>query len=492
MANETLVGIDLGTSSCKAVALDLHGSVLAEGRARLAAALPTSGQAEQSADAWRQAFTGAVHQLWDSGVRSEAVVGVGVCAHWPSLALLDVAGDPLRPALLWKDNRGSDWPDLSLQAIAERVGLPPAYVSSLPVAKLRWLQNHEPELFQGGQLRWCLGAKDSLVFWLTGQATTDQAEAWWSGLAGRSGTGWDAELLQRLALPDTALPMILPVTALAGVVSWTAASLTGLHAGTPVAVGTPDGVCGAIGAGLAQPGLGVVVHGSSLIVATPAPAGLSFGGNDAIIRFPPLVEPHDLLYTSTPSGSADLFIEGMIGHDRLCQLRAEAFRSASAPDDPLFIPHVEGITSPWLNLGMRGAWFNISLGQDWPALYRAVQEGIVFSARQIVGTLANLGAPLARVRLGGGGSKSNHLCRLYADALSCPVARLTSSELGCLGAAALASVAAGVYPDLPAAMADFVRETDVFEPAADRAVVERRYQRFAAACSWLATQFDDW
>jgi len=482
-----LVGIDLGTSGCKAVAFDLHGSVLAEGRAPLTTALPAAGHAEQSADAWRQAFAVAVRHLWDSGVHGDTVVGVGVCGHWPSLALLDSAGYPLRPALLWKDSRGIDWPDLSLQAMAERVGLPPAYVPSLPAAKLRWLQNHEPELFRTGKLRWCLGAKDCLVYWLTGQATTDRVEAWWSGLAGRRGAGWDLELLRRLALPGAALPKILPMTALAGVVSRTAASFTGLRAGAPVAVGAPDGVCGAIGAGLAQPGLGVVVHGASLIVATPAPAGLSFGGNDAIMRFPPLVEPHDLLYTSTPSGSADLFLEGLLGGDRLRQLRLEAFCCPPAPDDPLFIPHVEGVTSPWLNLGLRGAWFNLSLGQDWPALYRSVQEGIVFSARQIVEALANLGAPLARVRLGGGGSRSSDLCRLYADALGRPVARLTSSELGCRGAAALAGIAAGVYPDLPAAMAALVHETDVIEPAADRAVMEQRYQRFAAACSWLAT-----
>lgn len=481
-----LVGIDLGTSGCKAAAFDLHGRVLAEGRAPVATTRPAAGHAEQSADAWRQAFAAAVCQLWDGGLHGDTVVGVGVCGHWPSLALLNADGCSLRPALLWKDNRGCDWPDLSFQAMSERAGLPPAYVPSLPVAKLRWIQIHEPALLGAGQLRWCLGAKDSLVFWLTAQATTDPVEAWWSGLAGRRGAGWDTELLEHLALPGTVLPRILPATEAAGVIGRAAASLTGLRAGAPVAVGAPDGVCCAIGAGLTEPGLGVVAHGSSLIVATPEPAGLSFNGNDAILRFPAPVEPHDLLYTSTPSGSADFFIEGLLGRDRLCRLRDEVCCSTPAPDDPLFVPHVEGITSPWLDLGLRGAWLDLGLGQDCQALYRAVQEGIVFSARQIVEALAHLGAPMTRVRLGGGGSRSSDLCRLYADALGRPVARLTSPELGCLGAAAVAAVAAGVYPDLPAAMANLVHEIDVIEPAGNRAVMERRYRRFVAACSWLA------
>jgi xylulokinase len=487
MTQSALLGIDLGTSGCKIAAFSQRGRLLAVTRLPLSTNSPQPGHAEQAVESWWKAVCdGLRYLLARDELIGRTLLGVGICGHWPSLALYDVRGAPLRPAILWKDTRGILPPGITAGELSSRVGLPISYLPTLPVAKLAWLMQHEAELFGSGQLGWCFGAKSALVFLMTGRAVTDPVEAWWTGLAGTRGDGWEVDLAERLGISANSLPEIEFSWAPAGRVSILAAGMTGVQAGVPVAVGVADGVCCTVGANLQRPGDGALIHGSSMIVATPAPESLSWSGDEAIMRFPSSsVDSCDLLYTSTPSGSADAFVRRLLGGRKLARVRRQALVSPPLRETPLFVPHLEGITSPWLDLDMRGAWLNLGVGHTWTDLYRGVAEGVAFSVRQILDAFSDLGVPLVTVRLGGGGARNRALCQFYADVLGRPVARLTMPELGCLGAAMLAAVAAGVYPDLASAAAAMAGEAELVEPVGGQAVLEERYISYCRACTWL-------
>lgn len=486
MSPAALIGIDLGTSNCKAAAFDEQGRLLAIARQPIETHAPGPDLAEQDVAAWRQAVAGCLHQLRAQATFNHyAIAGLGITGHFPSLALLGPEGEPLRPAIIWKDSRGILPAHLPGPEVAKRTRLPVSYLNTLPLAKLFWLKHHEPACLDSARLGWCLGAKDTIVFYLTGRAVTDPIEAWWTGLAGQAGQSWDEKFLEQAGVPADCLPEILPMTALAGGILPTAADQTGLAAGTPVVVGTGDGVCGMLGAGVLQPGQGAIMSGSSLIVAAPVSERVIFAGNESIVRLPSALDAYDVLYTSTLCGSAFTFVFNLLGEHRWRDIQAQALRAAPRPDDPLFIPHLEGITSPIVNPNLRGAWLGLASGQDWPELYRGVEESIAFCARQILDAFREQGVTLPAVRLAGGGAQERSAGQLYADALGQPVARLVTSEVGCLGAAALAAVAARIYPDITAAIAGMVVGAEVIEPGTNQAVSEKRYQRFCEASAWL-------
>jgi len=482
-----LVGIDLGTSSCKLAAFDLQGRLLRLVRRALITQTPEPGASEQAPEDWWAAVTHGLRQLLnDPLLTGRPVIGVGICGNWPSLVLIDRRGQPLCPAILWKDLRGQLPANITAEALAERVGLPASLMHTLPVGRLAWLRSHRPTLLRPDRLAWLLGAKDTLVFWLTGQAVTDPIEAWWSGLAGHYGSAWDEELLSQLGIERSCLPQISRWGSLAGRVSAAAAQATGLPIGTPVAVGSGDGVCGALGAGLARPGQAMVISGWSVIVATPAADSLAFWGDEAIVRFPFLGPNQCLLYTSTPSGSGFAWFSRLLGERKAGQVRRQAVSLPAASGRPCFIPHLEGVTSPWVDLSLRGAWLDLEPVHGWPELYRAVIEGTVFSVRHILDALQRRGATLESLRLAGGGMRERAMYQLYADGLQRPVARLAVNEAGCLGAAICAALAAGVYPDLPEALRRMVSVKGTIVPGKDSQLYAPRYERFCEACQRLS------
>lgn len=487
-AGPLLVGIDLGTSSCKVAAFDERGRLLHRVRRALVTHTPEPGASEQAPADWWAALTDGLRQLLSHPrVAARPVAGVGVCGNWPTLVILDRQGQALRPAILWKDGRGQLPAGMPAEVLAERVGLPASLMHTLPIGRLAWLQAHEPGLLQPGRLGWLLGAKDTLAFWLTGQAVTDPIEAWWSGLAGRNGTAWDEELLHPLGVEPGWLPVIGRLGELAGKVSSAAARATGLPAGTPVAVGSGDGVCAALGAGLAQPGQAMVISGWSVIVAAPVSGDLAFGGDEAIVRFPSPYLDCDLLYTSTPSGSGFAWLHRLLGDRKANRTRREALYLTAHGEWPLFIPHLEGVTSPWVDLGLRGAWLGLELGHGWPELYRAVIEGTIFSARHILDELARQGVAVESLRLAGGGLRERAMYQLYADGLQRPLARLAVSEVGCLGAAMCAAVATGLYPNVADALSRMVTVEETLKPGNEDEQCAARYERFRRACQRLSS-----
>lgn len=488
MFKSSLVGIDLGTSSCKVTAYDTRGGVLTYDRLRLETSVPESGFSEQDAEEWWSKLCGALrgmtNQLQEGGWK---VAGVGVCGHWPSLVLCDAEGNPLRPAIMWNDTRGGLPSYDHEESLSQISGLPHSYCRDLPVAKLYWLQQHEPETLAFPGLRWCLGAKDYLTLRLTGQATTDTIEARWIGLRDAEKSARGNSLLTELGLSEQCLPPVLSPGSCAGVVSHNASQASGIPSGTPVAVGTGDGVCGVIGAGVIRPGGVVILAGSSIVAACLVERDGAFRGDDSIMRFHSGGVLPDMLYTSTPSGAAVGFMKELLGCRDWKTILERSLINPDNLDDPMFIPHLAGMTSPWHSMKLKGAWIGLRYGQGWKDLCRSVMEGIAFSARHMLERILMIQEAIAVIRMGGGGADDPYVCQFYADVMGRPITWLSTRELSCLGAAMLASVAATEHCDLPVAQQEMVRETVNFFPRLEGTVREQRYLKYKQACEWLDT-----
>jgi xylulokinase len=486
MKEAVLIGVDLGTSSCKAVAFDLRGRPLFQACAPLETFSQGPGFAEQSGEAWWEAVCACMREITvQLDARCQSVIAVGLCGQWPGLVLLDASARPRRPAIIWNDRRGALAPELSAGRVSELTGLPPGAAASLPLLKLLWLGRHEPEHFSPGSIWRLLGAKDLLAFRLTGRSTTDPIEARWTGLAGRDGLAWDDGLLELCRLPRESMSEILPLGGLAGRVTAAAAETTGLPAGTPVGVGSGDGVCLALGAGLHLPGQYVVNGGYSVIVAGVAPRAAGLSDSDSLTYLSGPGLPAPLLYASTPSGAAADLVHGLIGQDRLDAVRAAALALPPRHDVPIFVPHWQGMEAPAARPSMRGGWLGLAEHHGWPEHYRAVIEGIAFSARHILNEMVRPGGPALEVRLAGAAARDARLWQIYADALEARVIPLACAEAGCLGAALLARVALRAHGGLRTAMRAMVHGVTAVEPGQDIEPVRRRLAAYEEACDWL-------
>lgn len=476
-ADAVLIGIDVGTSSCKIAAFDDAGRQLALVRSPLPTTLGPNGAAEQSAEDWWRAATSGLRQLHRQHLfQSGGPIAIGVCGHWPSTVLLDPDGLALRPAIVWMDTRCRLPAGLTVSLLADRVGLPSSYLPNLPVTKLAWLQQHEPDLFASGRLRWCLGTTDTVGLRLTGRAATDPLEAWWTGLAYAGGGAWDPALLAAIGLSPSALPEIRPMATNLGTVTRQAQSETGLPAHSLVAVGTGDGYCGLIGAGAEEEA--VVIAGSSTIVAAHVPSDRPLPAQLPILRFPPFRLGRDVWYASLTPHPADALVAAVAGKEISAAARQTALGLRLTPTAPQFVPAPASAGGLALE-PPRGD----TLQPDEASLYRAALESVTFSVRYWLTAMTAPGQPAGPVRLAGGGAASPGLAQLYANDLGRPVVRRAGAEIGCQGAAALAAVAAGLYPDVAQAasrLAPPVTEVRFPEPA-QHAHIEARYQRFLEA-----------
>ncbi len=468
-----LLGIDLGTSACKAALYAADGALLAAGSAPLAVARPQPGWAEQEPEAmWRAACLAIDTVLRMAAVQPSEVQAVCACGHSPTLILLDAAGQPVRPAIIWQDTRAAaEAQELASAAgarWAELLGTHFPVSPTLAPARLLWLLRHEPDALRRARI--ALEPKDYLHYRLTGRRTSDRWSA--KGLV-HMATGAPIRFWQELfGLPQTLAPPIAEPHEPIGVVTAEAARQTGLAAGTPVACGWTDGLAGMLGTGAFRgEGSGYLISGTSE-VAGAVIAG-DPRGDPRLLEVP---APHGRLAIFGPtqcSGAALTWYTGcFLGGDTAHALELAA-ASPPGAGGLVFLPYLEGERAPIWDVLARGLFFGISLAHGPGDFVRAILEGVAAAVRHVFDTVEETaGVRLEHVRLAGGGTRATLWNEIKADMLGRPLL-LFSGEPGTLGAALLAGVAAGVWPDLLAASA-IVQPTGRIEP---RPAIQARYEQ---------------
>lgn len=489
MAGALFLGLDVGTSGVKALLVDEVGEVTASATTPLSLSTPRPGWAEQDPQAWWSASVDSIRQVL-SGAGGRRVAAVGISGQMHSSVFLDREGEVIRPALLWCDGRTT----AECRQITERVGgeqrlrdwaSNPA-LEGFTLPKVIWLRDHEPAAF--ARLATVLLPKDYVRYRLTGALATEPSDASATLMYDTAGMRWSREIMRALELPDAILPEVGGSAEVLGRLSAEASALTGLPEGTPVVGGGADNACGAAGVGAVLPGEAVASWGTSGTVLAPL----------AQPRVDPELRAHTfchvvpdtwyLMGVVLSAGGAFSWYRDQLAReladaadaDRL--LNEEAAAVPPGADGVVFLPYLQGERTPHRDASARGAFLGLSLAHSRAHLTRAVLEGVCFALRDSVSILQALDVPIRHLLLTGGGARSPFVRQLQADVYGLPVGRVNREEGPAYGAALLAAVGAGAFPDLRSAAAATLTRTALEPPDPE---AHRRYgplyERFRAS-----------
>jgi xylulokinase len=480
--NACALGLDLGTSSAKAVVLDAAGQVLAQASAGYAVTSAQAGYAESDPADWWRAVTACAREATRAAGAQPAAIGLSGQMH--GLVLTSADGAALRPALLWPDTRAT----AALRAYA-RLG--PAVLARLanPLAPgmagplLLWLAEHEPRGYAAA--RWALQPKDWLRARLTGEFQSEPSDASATLLYDLPGDRWDTGAVSGLGLDASLLAPLLPSSGeLAGCLTAGAAAELGLPAGLPVAAGAADTAAAVLGSGVVSSDDIQLTVGTGAQVIRPVTAPVNQAGAGV-----------HLYRSATPAGwyhmgatlSAGLSLNWVrqAMNATWDELYASAGQAGQA-HDPLFVPHLSGERTPYSDPALRGSWTALSLAADRTSLLRSALEGTAFAIRDALDALLAGHRP-PQLRLAGGGTLAPGWRQLLADVLGLPLYAVDVPAASGRGAALLGARAAGLlsFADIQGPLAPAARLVAEPDPAA-AAFHTERHARFRRTVDALA------
>ena len=466
-----LLGIDIGTSSVKAALFDPDTQAIAGvAAAEYPIHKPAVDRAEQDAADWWAASVSAVRGAITAAGRND-VVGIGLSGQMHGGVLLDAAGEPVHPAIIWADQRSSaesDWlvETFGAEAYTALAGTLPAVGFMGPT--LVWLQRHQPEVLE--RARVVLMPKDYVRFRLTGERATDITDAAATGLLDVVCGQWADALLARTGLPGDILPPILGSTMVAGRLQADVAELLGLPVGIPVAAGCADQPAQAIGNGLITPGKASVTTGSGGQVFTPVYLRDGRLATDPRLHvFNHAVPATWYVLGAILAGGLNLrWLRGLTGldgaPDAYARFSAEAAELPPGADGLLYLPYLYGERTPHMDPFARGAMVGLSFHHGRGHLARAMMEGVTFALRQSLELSLALGGEVEVVIAAGGGASSSVWRQIQADIFGVPLRQSLLPEQASLGAALLGGVGAGLWTDIPSASSAVVRYGPTTEP----------------------------
>jgi xylulokinase len=441
MASEpTLVGVDVGTTAVKAVAISARGDVLARAEMPYALSTPQPGWAEQDPEDWWHATQRALASL-------PAPAAMGLSGQMHGLVALDTEDRVLRPAILWNDQRTQRECD----EIEERVGLAELIaltgnraLTGFTAPKLLWLRNNEPDVY--ARIAHVLLPKDYVRLRLTGDRAIDAADASGTLLFDVESRVWSERVLDALDLSREWLPEAFE------------------SPDVPGAPGAGDQAAGALGVGIVEPGVLSVVLGTSGVVFAVLPAFAA----DAEARVHAFCHAapgtwHAMGVMLSAAGSLNWLRDAVVG-ESFDELVREAERWPAGSEGLLFQPYLAGERTPHADPHARGAFVGLTLRHDRGALVRAVLEGVAFGLRDSLELLRELGVDATVGRISGGGARSRLWTRIVATVLGIPLERTAVEEGAAYGAALLAGVRAGVFADVHEAVAQAVHVRETVEP----------------------------
>ena len=419
---DLILGVDVGSTMAKAVVFDRSGRVKSSAARRLPMNSPQPGWCERDVRRTWQAAAQAIHAA--VGIAGDRIKSVGITGCGNGAVFLDKQSRPLRAGILSSDTRAAEF--VSTGQIT-RYQQPYAGQTS---ALLQWLRAVEPR--EAEQLGKVLFWKDYVRLMLTGEVAIEITDAGAAGLL-------DVKRRRMLDHDDT-FPALIESGSIAGTVTSAAARVTGLRVGTPVVAGCLDCEAAAIGSGVGNKGELSLVAGTWSINQTFSPT-LPRKGNPFLCN-PSVVPGRWLVMEGSPTSAShfDWFVRQVGGHEDFT--KAAALAAKSPRGGPVFIPRL---------FAGGAAFLGLRAGHDLSAMTRAVMEGVVFGHRSHVDQLRRAGLEFHVARLSGGAARSRFWVQLFADALGIPVEVIRATEPGALGAALLAGVAAGLWPDLATA-----------------------------------------
>jgi xylulokinase len=468
-----VLGIDVSTTATKAVLVDEAGAVRRIGTAEYGFSVPRPQWSEQSPDLWWDASVAAVRTvLASTGAAADDIAAVGLSGQMHGAVLLDRAGEVLRPAILWNDQRTA----LECDVIRESIGRNRLIaitgndaLTGFTAPKLVWVRDREPDVWR--RIAHLLLPKDYVRYRLTGEYAVDKADGAGTLLFDLAARDWSAEIASALRIDPAWLPRTFEGPQVTGALTVDAARATGLKGGTPVVAGGGDQAANAVGVGAVAPGAVALSLGTSGVVFAPTDKPL-FEPQGRVHAFCHAVPErwHMMSVMLSAAGSLRWFRDALAPGVGFEDLVAPAAEVPAGSDGVWFLPYLSGERSPHPDPLARGAFVGLTVAHDRRHLTRAVLEGVAYGLRDGLDqmTAAGMAAP-DQIRVSGGGTASPLWRQILADVLGAEIATVNTSEGAAYGAALLASVGAGWHPTVDAACAAFVSATPVAAPGPDAA-----------------------
>lgn len=450
-----LLGLDVSTTATKALLIDTQGTAVASAATEYPFETPKPLWSEQDPPVWWYAAVQSMRRVFAQAEIDPAdVAAVGLTGQMHGLVLLNERGSIMRPAILWNDQRTGDQCD----EIRESVGRARLLqitgndaLTGFTAPKMLWVREHEPEIY--GRTRSIMLPKDYLRYRLTGGLATDKSDGAGTLLMDLHAREWSREILDALEIPLELLPPAYESAQITGEVLRGSAEDSRLPVGTPVVAGAGDQAAQAVGVGAVEEGILSITLGTS---------GVVFATSNR-----PLIEPDGRLHAfchAVPdrwhmmgvmlsAGASLNWLRHTLAPEKsFDQLVHTAADIPAGSEGLLFLPYLMGERTPHADPLARGAFVGLTLRHSLAHMVRAVLEGVAFGLRESVELMLNAGLPpIHEVRVSGGGARSPLWRQILADVLDMELATVNTTEGAAHGAALLAGVGVGVWPDIVAA-----------------------------------------
>ncbi len=489
---QALLGIDIGTSGCKALLIGTDGAVIAADTVTYPLSQPRPGWTEQDPELWvdgaRKAVAGALARA--PGIE---ILCVGLSGQMHGLTPLDADHRVLRPAILWNDQRNGPECAALTEAAGGLEGLLAATNNRMLVGytggKILWMRNHEPGLF--ARMALALNPKDYLRLRLTGEVASEVSDASGTGFFDVRRRQWATGLIETAGIDPALLPPVFESQEVTGRISAKGAALFGLPEGVPVAGGGGDSVIQTIGSGVIAPGeLQATIGTAGILAAALDAPQQNPDGKLQVFCNVAADKWHCMGVSLNAGGAMGWFRDTLCADASFEQLVAEAAESPAGARGLLFLPYLNGERCPHPDPLARGAFIGLTARHRRPDLTRALMEGVVHAFADMHALMRPMGIDGRIVKASGGGARSALWRQIQADMFGCDVVTTEGAAEGAaFGAALVAGLAVGVWPDAPAAARccrDLTHETP--DPASAR-VHARAHQIYRALYPALSDSF---
>jgi len=478
-ATGVVLGLDVSTTATKAILIDRTGTVLGAASSEYDFESPQPLWSEQDPGLWWAAAQESIRAvLAETGTSSASIAAVGTAGQMHGLVLLDEAGEVVRPAILWNDQRTSDQCDQIREIVGRERFIAITgndALTGFTAPKLLWVREYEPEAW--ARARHMLLPKDYVRFRLTGEQAIDVADGAGTVLFDLAERTWSSEVVEALDLDLAMLPRTVEGPDIVGLVNEDAAAATGLRTGTPVVGGGGDQAANAVGVGAVVPGIGAMSVGTSGVVFVPT-AGPAIEPDGRLHAFCHAVPGtwHLMGVTLSAAGSLRWIRDSLAPGLSFDELTALAEPIAPGSDGLVFLPYLSGERTPHPDPLARAAFVGLTLRHGLGHMVRAVMEGVAFSLRDAFELVRETSPePLRDLRASGGGTNSALWKQIIADVLGVPLSLTRTAEGVATGAAILAGVGAGWYETVEDACDVMVEVSDVTAPGPDAGSYDRVY-----------------
>jgi xylulokinase len=502
MAN--YLGIDVGTSGTKALVMTAKGRVLATATVEHPISAPKPGWSEQRPEDWWESTVKATRAVVKKvKVKPASIKSIGFSGQMHGLVITDANGKPLRPSLIWNDQRTA--PEAA--EIEKKVGgrknliklVGNAAQTSFTLTKLLWVRNHEPKTY--AKIKHFLLPKDYVRLCMTGDYVGDVSDMSGTLMLNQRTRKWSKEILSTFQIDKDILPPVVESHEVAGTLTKAAAKAMGLAEGTAVVAGGGDQPVGAVGNGVVADGLTSATMGTSGVVFTHA-AKYATDPKSRVGTFCASVDGEYCLFGCVlAAGGSFQWFRNILGEGEMAAAKKQkvdpyelltklASQSPAGGEGLFWLPYLTGERTPHGDPNAKACWIGIHSRTTRSELVRSVLEGATFGMNDAVQLLKSRGLNIRQIRLSGGGARSQFWRQLQADIYGTTCATINAEEGPAYGAALLAATGVGEFGNIKQACKAAIKVTRTIKPTASgKKLYKKLYEQYVRLYPALADEF---